>query len=196
VSGGVVWDTIPMHITEFYAKDRAAWRKWLEQNHEKEQAVWLIYDKGKNRVLSWEDIVQEALCFGWIDSRPGKVSDSQSKLYISKRKKKSVWSKINKAHVEKLLSLGLITPAGLQVIEQAKKDGSWDALNKSDNLELPSELIKQLAAHPSAQTTFSGFTDSAKRMILEWIYAAKTDETRTKRISETVKAATLGKRVK
>jgi uncharacterized protein YdeI (YjbR/CyaY-like superfamily) len=84
-----------MEVTEFYAKNRAAWRGWLQRNHDTQQAVWLIYDKGAHRTLSWEDIVQEALCFGWIDSKPGKVSETQSKLYVSRRKSKSVWSKNN-----------------------------------------------------------------------------------------------------
>ncbi|MDQ4044741.1 MAG: hypothetical protein M3173_04735 [Chloroflexota bacterium] len=87
---------MPASMIEFYAKDRAAWREWLENHRATERAVWLICDKGPNRSMSWEDIVQEALCFGWIDSKPGKVSDTQSKINVSKRKPTSAWSKINK----------------------------------------------------------------------------------------------------
>lgn len=181
-----------MDVPHFYAKDRATWREWLKQNHETEKAVWLIFDKGANRTLAWKDIVQEALCFGWIDSRPGKVSDTQSKIYVSRRKPKSVWSKINKSHIQDLEKKGLITPAGQKVIDEAKANGSWDALNKSDNLELPSELIQLLAENAQAKANFEGFSTTSKRVILEWIYSAKTEETRLKRIHETVQLAEQG----
>jgi len=181
-----------MNIPEFYAKDRTAWRRWLELNHDKEQAVWLVFDKGPNRTLAWEDIVQEALCFGWIDSKPGKVSETQSKIYVSRRKPKSVWSKINKAHVKKLMELGLMSPAGQAVIDEAKANGSWDALNKSDNLEMPTDLVDLLEQNIKAKNHFQNFTSSSKKIILEWIYSAKTDLTRKKRINQTVDLAKKG----
>lgn len=183
-----------METITFYAKDRQAWRNWLQQHHATVQAVWLLYDKGAGRTLSWDDIVQEALCFGWIDSRPGKVSKTQSKLYISRRKPQSVWSKINKAHIEKLSAQGLMAPAGLRAVEVAKVNGSWDALNKSDNLELPAALQTQLKAQPAAKLQFEAFTPAAKRAILQWIYAAKTEVTQLKRIAQTVELATQGKK--
>lgn len=99
-------------VAHFYAKDRKSWRAWLEKNHEKENAVWLVSDKGPHRTLSWQDIVQEALCFGWIDGRARKVSETRSKIYVSKHKPKSIWSKINKQSVEKLIEENLMQPAG------------------------------------------------------------------------------------
>lgn len=176
-------------VVEFYAKDRAAWRKWLEQHHENENAVWLIFDKGKNRTLTWRDIVQESLCFGWIDSTAGTVSDSRSKLYVSKRKPKSGWSKINKAHVEELLENGMMDPAGQAAIDLAKQNGSWDALTKSDNLELPPKLIELFKKNLNAANNFDAFSNSAKRIILQWIYSARREETTEKRIEETVRLA-------
>lgn len=173
----------------FYASDRSAWRAWLEDHHQTENSVWLIYDKGKNRTLSWEDIVQEALCFGWIDSRPGKVSDTQSKLYISKRKPKSVWSKINKQHVAKLTAQGLMKPAGLEAVRIAKHNGSWGALDLSDNLVYPQELVDAFTANPVAHKNFDAFPAGSRRNTLQWIYDAKTDETKLRRIQQIVEAA-------
>ncbi len=173
----------------FYAKDRKTWRAWLQKNHISESAVWLVFDKGKARKMAWEDIVQEALCFGWIDSRPGKVSETQSKIYVSKRKPKSVWSKINKQHVEKLINDKLMQPAGLAAIETAKDNGSWDTLNLSDNLIYPPELINQLLQDEIAQTNFSNFPVGTIRNTLQWIYDAKTQTTKMQRIEQIVKAA-------
>lgn len=173
----------------FYARNRQAWRAWLQENHDKQRGVWLVFDKGKGRALPWEDIVQEALCFGWIDSRPAKLSDTQSKLYVSRRNPKSAWSKINKEHVKKIQDNGLMTPAGQQAIDQAKKNGAWDALNKSDALEIPVEMARQFEQKPIAEQNFGSFSPSSKRAILEWIYSAKTDATRDKRIQQTVELA-------
>ena len=176
-------------VPEFYAKDRAAWRQWLIENHATQKSVWLVFDKGKNRTMSWEDIVQESLCFGCIDSTAGKVSDTRSKIYVSRRKPTSAWSKINKAHIEHLTTGNHIMSAGQAAIDLAKQNGSWDALNKSDNLEQPPELIASFAKNKRAADHFSKFPDSAKRVILAWIYSAKRDETRLKRIQETVTLA-------
>lgn len=178
-------DTAP----HFYAKDRASWHEWLETHHETESAVWLVYDKGPGRKLTWPDIVQEALCFGWIDSRPGKVSDTQSKLYISKRKPKSVWSKINKSYVDELIEAGLIQPAGQRAIDIAKQNGSWNALDLSDSLTYPSELIKAFKQAPLAAQNFELFPEGSRRNTLQWIYDAKTDDTRDRRIKEVVEKA-------
>lgn len=173
----------------FYAKNRADWRKWLAVNHDRENAVWLVYDKGAARKVSWVDIVQEALCFGWIDSRPGKVSETQSKIYVSKRKPKSVWSKINKGHIEELIASGLMQPAGLAAIKRGKLNGSWDALNNSDNLIIPTELQQGFDNSPTACRNFESFSVTVRRNMLQWIYDAKTDETRQRRILQVVESA-------
>jgi uncharacterized protein YdeI (YjbR/CyaY-like superfamily) len=184
------------NVPHFYAKDRALWRGWLVKHHESENAVWLVYDIGAGRTLQWADIVQEALCFGWIDSRPGKVSDTQSKLYISKRKPKSVWSKINKGYVDELQAKGLLMPAGLAAIERAKLNGSWDALNNSDNLTIPPELAAAFAREPETKVNFEAFSESTRRNTLQWVYDAKTDETRMKRIEKIVQSAKAGVRLR
>ena len=180
-------------VPSFYAKSRDDWRKWLMQNHGKQKAVWLVYDKGAERKLSWQDIVQESLCFGWIDSKPGKVSDTQSKIYISKRKPKSVWSKINKANIDYLIKNNLIMPAGMESVRVAKENGSWDSLNKSDDLIVPNELDTLFSKNIVAQKYFEGLSNSKKRNILSWIYSAKRPETYLNRINATFESCSIGK---
>lgn len=180
----------------FYAKDKESWRSWLIENHDKESAVWLVFDKGKERTLSLQDIVEEALCFGWIDSRPGKVSDMQSKLYISKRKPNSVWSKINKENIEKLTEQGLMQPSGLKSVEVAKNNGSWNALDLSDNLIYPAELSELFDKNSKAKENFENFPVGSRRNTLQWIYDAKTKETKNKRILQTVEAASSNTRLR
>ncbi len=174
---------------EFYAIDKVAWWTWLEEHHDTETGVWLIYDKGENRTLPWSDIVDVALCFGWVDGRANGVSETQSKLYISRRKPKSTWSKINKAKVQELIANEKMQPAGLSVIETAQRNGSWDQLNKIDNLELPTELIRSFAKHKHAKENFEAFPASAKKIILYWIYSAKRKETKMSRINQTIELA-------
>ena len=181
---------------EFYAKDRAAWRQWLIDNHDTEVAVWLVYDKGPGRTLTGQEVVQESLCFGWIDGRANKVSDTQSKIYVSKRKPKSTWSKINKVHVENLIADGLMMPAGLAAIATAKENGAWDVLNNSDNLIFPPELEAGFGEHPNARANFDAFSPSSKRLILQWIYDAKTETTRFNRVAQTIESAEKGEKVR
>ena len=179
---------------EFFAKDRKAWRTWLHNNHETHSAVWLVFNKGKQRTISYDAMVEEALCYGWIDSRPGKVSDTQSKLYFSKRKPKSVWSIINKQRIEHLIASKQMHEAGYEAIRIAQKNGAWDTLNASDALQEPEELSRQFNKNPTAQKNWLNFTPSTRRQILEWIYSAKREETRLHRIHTTVELAQQNKR--
>jgi uncharacterized protein YdeI (YjbR/CyaY-like superfamily) len=178
--------------THFYAKDRAAWWGWLQDNYLTQASVWLVYDKGDARKLSYDDIVEVALCFGWVDSRPGKVSDTQTKIYVSKRKPKSVWSKSNKVRAEQLAKHGLMQPAGIAAVKIAKANGAWDALNKSDRFIKPKEMTDLLKKNKTAADYYENFSNSSKRVILEWIYAAKQEQTKMKRIQETVALAEQG----
>ncbi len=174
-----------------YAPDRATWRKWLEQNHATASGVWLVYYKkqsGKPSV-SYAEAVEEALCFGWIDSRPNRLDDERYMQLFSPRKPKSPWSRLNKQRVEKLIAQGLMTPAGLAKIEAAKRDGAWDKYNVIEELAMPADLKKALAANKTARQNFEAFSPSSKKNILYWIASAKRPETRAKRIQETVALA-------
>jgi uncharacterized protein YdeI (YjbR/CyaY-like superfamily) len=156
-----------------------------------EEGVWLITFRkasGKPRI-EYDEAVEEALCFGWVDSKPNKLDEERAMLWFAPRKAGTGWSKLNKSRVEKLIASGLMTPAGLSKIEAAKKDGSWNALDNIEALKIPPDLAKALAANKTAQQYFNEFPRSVKRAILEWIASAKKPETRAKRIDETVSSA-------
>jgi uncharacterized protein YdeI (YjbR/CyaY-like superfamily) len=174
-----------------HPQSRSEWRKWLKENHTQKDGVWLITFKkasGKPRV-TYDEAVEEALCFGWVDSKGNKLDDERSMLWMAPRKRGSNWSRLNKTRVEKLLADGQMQAAGLAKIEAAKKDGSWHALDKVEDLEIPPDLARALKANKDARNYFDEFPRSAKRAILEWIMNAKKPETRAKRIAETVEQA-------
>ncbi len=176
-------------VDSFYAPDKESWRTWLEKNHDKESGVWLVFDKGKHRTMSWQDIVEEALCFGWIDGKAGKVSETQSKIYVSRRKPKSVWSKINKQNIKRLIDEKRMQSAGMKSVEIAKLNGSWNALDLSDNLIILSELLSLFKINITAQNNFNNFSASVRKNTLQWIYDAKTELTKMNRIKQTFEAA-------
>ncbi|MGL4597401.1 MAG: YdeI/OmpD-associated family protein [Bacteroidia bacterium] len=180
----------------FYAKDQKAWRNWLMKNHAKEQNVWLIIYLKASATPSvyYTESVDEAICFGWIDSVSYKRDEESRYQFYSRRKLKSGWSKVNKEKIIRLTELGLMTEAGLAVIEQAKKDGSWEKLDLVEQLIIPDDLQKLFAKNKKAKTHFDAFSRSAKRTILEWINNAKREETRQKRIEETVRLAAENKK--
>jgi uncharacterized protein YdeI (YjbR/CyaY-like superfamily) len=170
---------------------RAEWRAWLAQNHTRAEGVWLVtYKKttGKPRV-EYEEAVEEALCFGWIDSKGNKLDEERSLLWIAPRKSGSNWSRSNKERVERLLAAGQMTPAGLAKIEAAQADGTWNALDAVEALEIPPDLELALGSYSAAKQNFEAFPRSAKRAILEWIANAKRPETRAKRVEETARLA-------
>ncbi|WP_143780477.1 YdeI/OmpD-associated family protein [Leptolyngbya sp. 'hensonii'] len=170
---------------------RSEWREWLMANHTRTQGIWLIsYKKatGKPR-FEYNDAVEEALCFGWIDSKPNKLDAARSLLWFAPRKPGTGWSKLNKERVERMIATGQMTPAGLAKVEAARQDGSWNALDAIEALEIPPDLDAALAAYSSARLHFEAFPRSVKRGILEWIATAKRPETRAKRIEETAQLA-------
>jgi len=169
----------------------ADWRAWLAANHTRAEGVWLItYKKAAGKpTLSYEASVEEALCFGWVDSKGGKLDEERTMLYFAPRKAGSGWSRPNKERVERLIADGRMAPAGLAKIEQAKADGSWALLDAVENLEVPDDLAAEFARYPDARANFDAFPRSARRGILEWIVQAKTAPTRAKRIAETARLA-------
>jgi uncharacterized protein YdeI (YjbR/CyaY-like superfamily) len=178
-------------VERFQAETRGEWRTWLEHNHQTSSGIWLVTFKKKSgqRYLSYGESVEEALCFGWVDSKPGKLDDLRSMLYFAPRKAKSGWARPNKERIVRLLEAGLMRPAGLTKIEAAKLDGSWTLLDAVEALEIPDDLEQALKEFPNASANFAEFPKSAKRGILEWIVQAKKPETRAKRIQETARLA-------
>jgi len=173
------------------ADDRSSWRQWLEANHATARSAWLVmWRRRSGRVgLDYESAVEEALCFGWVDSTAGTVDDERGKLYFAPRKPRSAWAATNKARVERLIAGGRMAPAGLAAIKRAKANGSWAVLDSVERLEVPDDLATALAARPPAADHFAAFPPSARKMLLGWVAQAVRPETRAARISETAEAA-------
>lgn len=174
-----------------HADDRATWRAWLEANHAIARGAWLVTWRPRSgrAGLEYEAAIQEALCFGWVDSTGGHFDDQRGKLYFAPRKPRSVWAATNKARVEQLIRDGRMAPAGLAAIERAKANGSWEVLDSVERLEVPDDLAAALAARPPAADHFAGFPPSARKMLLAWVAQARRPETRAARISQTAEAA-------
>ena len=181
----------------FYARDSNEWRNWLQENHQIIESVWLIIYKknSKKPSIYYPEAVDDALCFGWIDSVPNKRDNESYYQFFSKRNIKSNWSKVNKLKVERLFKENKMMPQGIKMVEFAKQNGTWDALNKVDDLQIPDQMKNLFSTNELARKNFESFPPSTKRGILEWIYNAKQETTRLKRIIQTVELATENKRI-
>jgi uncharacterized protein YdeI (YjbR/CyaY-like superfamily) len=179
------------------ARSRAEWRAWLAANHATSPGVWLVIHKKNNPEpsVTYVEAVEEALCFGWIDSRTNPLDETRFRQIFTPRKPTSVWARSNKERVARLIEQGLMTPAGLAVIEVARQNGTWTAYDAIDALEMPEDFGVALAANPAAQEYWDGFSASVKKGILYFIQSAKRPETRAKRIARTVELAEHGIRV-
>ena len=180
---------------DFLATSRAEWRAWLARNHDTARGVWLVTYKKKSGKphLSYDELVEEALCFGWIDSRGNTLDTERTKLMITPRKRGSGWSRVNKERIDRLLANGLMTPAGLAKIEAAKVDGSWTALDDIEAMIVPPDLDAALRAEPDALAGWERFAPSVKKPLLQWVASAKRPETRGTRVAETVAGAKAGR---
>ena len=183
-------------LKSFYAKDRNAWRKWLEKNHAKSPGVWLIYYKKSsgNRRLEYSDAVEEALCFGWIDSTSRPIDDEKYMQRFTPRKPKSGWSALNKRRVQKMIEHNLMTKAGLEKIDEAKKNGAWKHLDHIEALKLPDDFEKALSKNKKAKINFENFPQFTRKQFLYRINSAKRPETRKERIKLLVKMAAANKK--
>lgn len=177
-------------------RSRTGWRAWLSEHHRATPGIWLVtYKKASGGpYVAYGDIVEESLCFGWVDSVPRKLDAERSQLLVTPRKRGSRWSKANKDRIEQLTAAGLMAPAGLAAVERAKADGSWSALDAVEALIEPDDLRAALDGDEEARRQWDGFPPSTWRGILEWILAAKRPATRVKRVTETVTLAAEGVR--
>ena len=178
-------------LQQVEVKSRGELRSWLEANYEQGESIWLItYKKSESGLhLPYNDIVEEALCFGWVDSVPRRLDNRRSMLLLSPRKRASAWSKANKERAERMIASGRMRPAGQRKIDEAKADGSWQMLDKVSELIIPDDLAKALSRFEQAEAHFNAFPPSVRRGILEWIEQARRPETRQKRITETAELA-------
>ncbi len=175
--------------------DRHAWREWLATHHETSLGVWLVTFKktsGKSR-MNYEDAVEEALCFGWVDSTANRVDESRSMLLYTPRKPGSGWSRPNKKRIDWLIASALMMPAGQAKIDAAKADGSWQILDAVEDLIVPDDLSAALASSPAARQGFERLPKSIQKPLLQWVYTAKRPETRARRIAEIVDASVDGR---
>lgn len=174
---------------------RDAWRAWLEANHASATGAWVVMSRRPvGTELDYEAAVEEALCFGWIDSTAGRVDDLRGRLYFARRKPRSVWAASNKARLERLIAAGRMAPAGLAAIQRAKANGSWEVLDAVERLEIPDDLRAALEATPPAAANFAAFPSSARKMLLGWVAIARRPTTRAARIEEITAAAARNER--
>jgi len=170
-------------------KNRDAWRAWLEKNHARANELWLVlYKKTSGKpTVSYEQAVEEALCFGWIDGIIKGIDAEKYALRFTPRRKGAIWSEQNKARVAKMIAQKRMMPVGLVKVEEAKANGEWDkATQREDTTDIPSELKRALAADKMARENFEKLAPSHKRQYIYWITEAKRDETRQRRIEKTV----------
>lgn len=175
----------------FYASNRGQWRRWLQKNHAVEASIWLIiyHQSSPTKSVYYEEAVEEAICFGWIDSIAHKRDEESKYQFFARRKPKSNWSRANRLRAEKMIAEGKMQAAGQAMIDIAKQNGGWTALETVQSSVVPGDLAAALAKNISAKRYFEQFPPSSKRIILEWILNAKRPETRAKRIAETVAMA-------
>lgn len=183
-------------VPEFTPRDAADWRAWLAEHHNTLSAVWVITGRlaDGGRTVTYDALVEEALCFGWIDSKPRAIDADHHALYFARRKPGSGWAATNKARIERLVADGRMHPSGAAVIERAKQDGSWTRLDSSEALEVPADLTARFADFPGSAEQFAAFPPGVRKGILQWIVLAKRPETRAARITETARLAAEGVR--
>jgi uncharacterized protein YdeI (YjbR/CyaY-like superfamily) len=176
--------------------DRASWRAWLIANHATSSGVHLVTWRraAGQPTVAYGDAVEEALCVGWVDSKAGKLDEDRATLWFTARRPRSGWSRPNKERVARLIAAGQMLPAGLAVIEDARRRGTWTLLDDAEDLIVPDDLAAALEAVPSARANWDAFPPSARRAILEWIVQAKRPETRARRIEETAAKAARNER--
>ena len=173
----------------FYFKNAQEWREWLHENHHSSKRVHLIFYRvgSEFESMRWEDAVQVAICYGWIDSTVRKIDDERRKQLFTPRKDKSVWSKLNKTYIEKLIQDNLMHESGLRKIETAKQNGSWESLDAVENLEIPHDLELAFQHNKMAFENYTNFSPSYRKSYLYWLNQAKREETRNNRIIEIIK---------
>ena len=182
-------------MSESFGKEflnREEWRKWLEENYASQKEAWVIIHKKNSELkgLKYPEAVEEAICYGWIDSKMQSIDANRFRQRFSPRKKNSIWSQKNKVTAEKMIQKGKMTPAGFEAINEAKSNGNWAAAYSSKTAPtIPQDLAEALKATPSAWKNFKEFPNSTKFQYVYWVNSAKRDETRRKRIDAVVEKA-------
>lgn len=167
-----------------YFKNADEWRTWLHKNHHSSKGIYLLFYKVSSdyESIRWEEAVQVAICYGWIDSTVKKIDEHQRRQLFTPRKDKSVWSKLNKTYIEKLIQENTMHESGLRKIEIAKQNGSWNSLDEVENHVIPEDLQLAFNDNPKAWSNYQAFSPSYRKSYLYWLNQAKRVETRQNRI--------------
>lgn len=186
-----------MKKIEFQEKE--GWRDWLAKNHDHETEIWLVYYKKATGIpsITYDESLDEALCYGWIDCGVRKIDDQRFARKFTPRKEKSSWSLVNKKKVEKLTLEGRMTAYGMEKVEAAKKSGAWDKPGQQPKLDftMPPEFKNALKENPQAEAFYQGLTQTYQKQYLAWIITAKRADTKTRRIQEAVRLLKEGKKL-
>jgi uncharacterized protein YdeI (YjbR/CyaY-like superfamily) len=180
----------------FHAETRPAWRAWLEANHADARGVWLVsWRRPTERpAVPYPEVVEEALCFGWIDSTVKLLDDDRGMQLITPRKPKSSWTSLNRERVAAMEAAGRMTDAGRRAVEVAQANGWWTILDPVEALEEPDDLAAALDAVPAARASWDGFPPSGRKQALFWVVSAARADTRARRIATIVTEAAAGRR--
>ena len=188
---------MPAELPEIPLGTRQEWRQWLRENHDKSSGIWLVlYKKHTGKpCMSYADIVEECICFGWIDSIIKKLDEDRYARKITPRLDTSNWSEVNKKRVAKLAGTGLIEPPGQAKIDIAKANSQWNAADPLANLEMPAEFANALAESAEAEEFFAGLAPSYRKGYIGWIATAKRPETRERRIRQAIESLERGEKL-
>jgi uncharacterized protein YdeI (YjbR/CyaY-like superfamily) len=193
-----VSDTSPVDDRpQVHLESRAAWREWLAANHARTEGVWLVTWKARTGrpTFPYEEAVEEALCFGWIDGQLGRGGDEKTMQWFAPRRPKSTWARSNKERVARLEAAGQMTPAGTAAIERAKANGSWNALDDIDNMVMPPDLAAALAERDGARANWASSSKSSRRMALAWVTQVKSPDIRARRVARVADQVARGERI-
>jgi uncharacterized protein YdeI (YjbR/CyaY-like superfamily) len=168
---------------------RTEWRSWLTSNSERKDGLWVVHRKKSSKLEGplYDDLLEEALCFGWIDSQSRRVDEDRKIQWFSPRRRGGLWSTPNKSRIARLQEDGLMAEVGQATIDQAKADGSWSQTDAVDALIIPPDLEAAFAASPAARNAYEALIESAKKQHLWAVYSAKRPETRAKRIADVIR---------
>jgi uncharacterized protein YdeI (YjbR/CyaY-like superfamily) len=180
-------------------KNRVEWRDWLAANHDRETEIWLVYYKKATGIpsIQYAESLDEALCYGWIDSLIKKIDEQRYARKFTPRKDESKWSLVNKTRVEQLIQEGRMTEHGLKKVEAAQLSGSWESPLQKPKLDftMPAEFAEALQDNPKAESAFKDLSASHQKQYLAWIITAKRPETKKKRITESIQLLSEGKKL-
>lgn len=182
----------------FHAETRAQWRAWLLDNHTSTRGVWLCsWRTGTGRPrCPYPEVVEEAICFGWVDSTNTIFDEERGLQLITQRRAKSPWTRLNRERAADMEQRGLMTDAGRKTIAEAKSNGWWTISDKVEDLEEPADLTAELDRNVQARSNWDSYPPSARKQMLWWIVSAARDVTRASRISHIVTEAAAGRRAR